>query len=91
MKGKPHMTLAEMAARSSTIAGRLICSKCGCGDFRTYKTIQGQVQTFRYKICRHCNRKMCTTQEPEKAVRDIETDDVVDADGIDGEMSSESI
>lgn len=83
MKGKVPMTLAEMAARSSTTAGRLVCSKCGCGDFRTYKTIQGHVQTFRYKICRHCNQKMFTTQEPEKALRDIEADDV---DGIDGDV-----
>lgn len=72
MKGRPPLTLAEMAAKAAG-AGRLTCTKCGCADFRTYKTIQGHVQTFRYKECRHCGNKFLTTQGPEQALRDIET------------------
>lgn len=72
MKGKTPMTLAEMAARSASVAGRLACPKCGCADFRTYKTIPGHVQTFRYKACRHCGHKLITKQEPEQAIRDVE-------------------
>lgn len=79
------MTLAEMAAGAARIAGRLTCPNCGCTDFRTYKTQQGHVQTFRYKACRHCGHKLFTTQEPERAIRDVgpvpEGDGVEELDG----------
>jgi len=73
MKGKPALTLAEMAARSSGTGGRLVCPKCGCADFKTYKTQQGHVSTFRYKACRHCGHKLLTQQQPEQMIRSVET------------------
>lgn len=82
------MTLAEMAAKAAG-TGRLVCTKCGCTDFRTYKTIQGHVQTFRYKACRHCGNKFVTTQGPEQAIRDVETIRDVpgfEADGFEGSL-----
>ena len=72
MKARPQMTLAEMAARAAG-TGRLTCQRCGCADFRTYKTIQGHVQTFRYKACRHCGHKFLTKQDAEQAIRSVET------------------
>jgi transcriptional regulator NrdR family protein len=79
MKGRPQMSLAEMAAKAAG-TGRLVCPRCACCDFRTYKTIQGHVQTFRYKACRHCGHRFLTTQAAEQAIRSVETvqDDVVD-------------
>lgn len=74
MKAKPQMSLAEMAARAAGV-GRLACPRCGCRDFRTYKTQQGHVVTFRYRACRHCGHKMLTQQSPEQVVRDVETHD----------------
>ena len=74
MKGKPPMTLQQMAARSAESV-RLGCPKCGCADFRTYKTIRGHVQTFRYKACRNCGHKLLTTQEPERAIRDVDAEE----------------
>lgn len=78
------MTLAEMAARSAGTGGRLVCPKCGCADFKTYKTQQGHLSTFRYKACRHCGHKLLTQQPPEQMIRSVETvvEDVVD-DGED--------
>jgi len=73
MKAKPQMSLAEMAARASGTAGRLVCPKCGCADFKTYKTQQGHQSTFRYKACRHCGHKLLTTQPPEQMIRSVET------------------
>ena len=85
MKGKPPLTLAEMAARSAGTGGRLVCPKCGCADFKTYKTQQGHVSTFRYKACRHCGHKLLTTQPPEQMIRSVET--VVDDEGqIEGDL-----
>lgn len=66
------MTLAEMAAQAAQSGGRLACPRCGCGDFRTYKTQQGHVQTFRYKACRNCGHKILTAQNPEQAIREID-------------------
>ena len=83
MKGKPTMSLAEMAAKAAG-TGRLICPKCACADFRTYKTIQGHVQTFRYKSCRHCGFKFLTKQEPEQAMRGVET--VSDEEDFEGDI-----
>lgn len=80
MKSKPPLTLSEMAARAASVAGRLACPKCHCADFRTYKTIRGHVQTFRYKACRLCGHKILTTQNPEQAIRDVETDVAGDDD-----------
>lgn len=68
------MTLAEMAAQSAKTSGRLICPRCECTDFRTYKTSQGQAVTFRYKACCHCGHKVFTMQPPEQVLRDVETD-----------------
>ena len=75
MKGKPRMTLAEMAAQSAKTGGRLVCPRCNCRDFRTYKTTQGYSATFRYKACRHCGHKLFTMQQPEQLVREIESID----------------
>lgn len=89
MKGKPPLTLGEMAARAAVVAGRLACPRCGCADFRTYKTQDGHIQKFRYKLCRHCGHKMVTRQEPEQWVRDVETGDAVEspvADVFDGDI-----
>lgn len=72
MKAKPQKTLAEMASIAAG-SGRLVCPKCACADFRTYKTQQGHVQVFRYKMCRHCGHKFITMQPPEKALRSVET------------------
>jgi predicted nucleic-acid-binding Zn-ribbon protein len=80
MKEKPRMTLAEMAAKSAGCNGRLLCPKCGCADFRTYKTIQGQPSTFRYKQCRHCGHKLMTIQSPEQAIRDVAEEDEIEDD-----------
>jgi predicted nucleic-acid-binding Zn-ribbon protein len=66
------MTLAEMAALASGVKG-VACPKCGCQDFRTYKTIQGAEVTFRYKSCRHCGHRVLTTsQTSERVVRDVD-------------------
>lgn len=73
---KPRMTLTEMAAKS---LGRLSCPTCNCRDFRTYRTTQGVVVTFRYKICRHCGHKLLTQQAPEQMIRSV--DAVPDDDG----------
>lgn len=81
------MSLAEMAARAAGTGGRLVCPKCGCADFRTYKTIPGHVATFRYKLCRHCGHRMLTTQQPEQMVRDVESPEVgADVDEIEGDI-----
>ena len=77
MKGKPQMTLAEMAARS--VGSRLECPKCGCRDFRTDKTVRGHVSTFRRKVCRNCGRAIETVQAPEQFVREIEPRDATEA------------
>jgi DNA-directed RNA polymerase subunit RPC12/RpoP len=73
MKGKPRLTLAEMAAQSAGTNGRLVCPKCNCTDFRTYRTSQGVAATFRYKQCRHCGHKLLTQQPPEQMIRSVET------------------
>lgn len=85
MKGKPALTLAEMAARSSGTGGRLVCPKCGCADFKTYKTQQGYLSTFRYKACRHCGHKLLTQQPPEQMIRSVETV-VEDEQDIEGDL-----
>ena len=73
MKARPILSLAQMAANAAGTGGRLVCPKCGCADFRTYKTQQGHVATFRYKACRHCGHKLLTQQQPEQMIRDVET------------------
>ena len=73
MKAKPQMSLAEMAAKAAGTSGRLVCPKCGCQDFRTYRTSQGVAATFRYKECRHCGHKLLTQQPPEQMIRSVET------------------
>jgi len=80
MKAKPQMSLAEMAAKAAGTSGRLVCPKCGCQDFRTYRTSQGVVATFRYKRCRNCGHQLLTTQPPEQMIRSVETvvEDVAD-------------
>ena len=75
MTEKQRLTLAEMAARSTSTGGRLICPECGCRDFRTYRTSQGVAATFRYKQCRHCGHKLLTQQPPEQMIRSVETVD----------------
>lgn len=72
MNESPRMSLADMATKAESQT-RLTCSGCGCHDFRTYKTIPGHLDTFRYKQCRHCGKKILTAQSPERAVRDVET------------------
>lgn len=79
------MTLAEMAARSALTGGRLVCPRCGCADFKTYKTQQGHVSTFRYKACRHCGHKLLTQQQPEQMIRSVETM-VDDEEQIEGDL-----
>lgn len=73
MTEKKRMTLAEMAAHSAGTSGRLVCPKCNCGDFRTYRTSRGVAATFRYKECRHCGHRLLTTQPPEQMIRSVET------------------
>jgi hypothetical protein len=73
MKERKRMTLAEMAAVSHNTVGRLVCPKCACPDFKTYKTTRGVVATFRYKECRHCGHRLLTTQPPEQMIRSVET------------------
>lgn len=85
MKGKPALTLAQMAARSAGTGGRLVCPKCGCADFKTYKTQQGYLSTFRYKACRHCGHKLLTQQPPEQMIRSVETV-VEDEQDIEGDL-----
>lgn len=82
------MTLAEMAAQSNQIAGRLTCPRCGCRDFRTYKTQQGHAVTFRYKRCRHCGYQLLTQQQPEQMIRSVETDDTdaIEHDDLEGDL-----
>ena len=82
MKGKPQLTLAEMAARAARTNGRLVCPKCNCTDFRTYGTIPGVASTFRYKQCRHCGKKLYTMQQPEQIVRSVddETEEEIEGD-----------
>lgn len=75
------MTLAEMAAQSAKTNGRLICPRCHCTDFRTYKTTQGQAVTFRYKACRHCGHKLFTVQQPEQVLREIDTVETFEEEG----------
>ena len=75
MEQKPARSLAEMA-RDALGTGRVACPKCGCEDFRTYRTTQGQSATFRYKSCRHCGHRVLTTaQTSERIVRDVGTGD----------------
>jgi hypothetical protein len=86
------MTLAEMAERAAMMAGQagVSCSKCGCRDFRTYKTIPGVSSVFRYKACRLCGHKILTTsQTNERVIREIATETVSDADDS-GEESFEN-
>lgn len=83
MKGKVPMTLAEMAARSSTTAGRLVCPKCGCCDFKTYGKGLGHIETQRYKQCRNCRCKILTAQGPERMVR------IVKESAVDDESQSD--
>lgn len=92
MKGKPCKTLAEMASLAAG-GGKLACPRCGCADFRTYKTIQGHVATFRYKSCRHCGHRFLTTQAPEQAIRSVETisDVPLGDDWIEGESTEGGI
>jgi len=73
MKGKPPLTLAEMAARSAGTGGRLVCPKCGCADLRVDKTKPGHRATFRRRVCRHCGFAFETVQQPEEFVREIES------------------
>jgi len=82
MKAKPQMSLAEMAAKAAGTFGRLVCPKCNCTDFRTYKTNQGHTSTFRYKQCRHCGHKLFTMQQPEQIVRSVddETEGEIEGD-----------
>ena len=85
MKQKPQMTLAEMAAKAAG-TGRLVCPKCGCPDFKTYKTSQGVAATFRYKACRHCGHKLFTMQQAEQAIRSIENEPTADVDDLEGDL-----
>lgn len=79
---KPRRTLAEIAAESACVSGRLVCPRCECADFKTYGTNPGHVATFRYKRCRHCGMKMLTSQQPEQLVRVIEENVVDDIDDL---------
>lgn len=73
---KQRKTLAEMAAEAAFGSrDRLECPKCGCCDFRTYKTRDGVSSTFRYKQCRHCGHKVLTVQKGERIVRDVDPRD----------------
>jgi hypothetical protein len=60
-----------MARKSAESGGRLVCSNCHCSDFRVYRTQQGVTDTFRYRQCRHCGKKVLTRQAPEQFIRDI--------------------
>jgi ribosomal protein S27AE len=85
MKGKPPMSLAEMAARAVD-AGRLACSKCGCRDFRTHGVREGEAVTFRYKVCRNCGKTVYTGQGPEFVIRDVGADSKPAADDFGGSI-----
>lgn len=71
MKGKPPLTLQQMAAQASG-NGRMACWKCGCMDFKPYRTQDGVVVTFRYQQCRHCGQRYFTEQPPERILRPVE-------------------
>ncbi len=40
----------------------LECPKCGCCDFRAYYTRRQAKGIRRVKICRHCGRRITTTE-----------------------------
>lgn len=81
---KERRTLAEMAADTARKGtGSISCPKCGCGDFRIYRTSQGSSTKFQYKSCRHCGHKILTaSQTVERIVRDVSSHQVED----DGDM-----
>lgn len=89
MKGKPPLTLAEMAARSSGTGGRLVCPKCGCADLRVDKTKKPTSMTYRHRVCRHCGWKCETIQPPEEFIREVEPRNRTENDDdeqIDGDL-----
>jgi transcriptional regulator NrdR family protein len=84
---KVGRTLQEMAADAARGSdGTISCPKCGCRDFRVYKTERGNEATFRYKACRHCGTKVLTTSKVvERIIHEVVTkeDDQDDhGDGI---------
>lgn len=83
---KVGRTLQEMAADAARgTDGALSCPKCGCRDFRVYKTERGSEATFRYKACRHCGTKLLTTSKViERIVHEVTPNDDADDDHGDG-------
>ncbi len=57
-------TLADYAAKAAKARGGLVCSKCGCHDFRTYNTYQSpNFYVRRRKICRNCGTFISTVEK----------------------------
>ena len=82
MKVKPARTLADYASEAARTAGGIECPSCGCRDFRVYRTTQGQSATVRYKVCRHCGKKVLTsTESAERIIRDVNPHDQDEDDG----------
>lgn len=55
-------SLGELAAVGRK--GGLICPRCGCRDFTTVKTIQGDGHVQRRRQCRHCGERITTIEAP---------------------------
>lgn len=72
MSSKSTRSLSEMAADAVSNSDTVICPKCHCQHFETYKTIQGSTSTFRYKSCRKCGHRILTNSKTtEKIVRGV--------------------
>lgn len=39
------------------------CPRCGCCDLRTVRTMRVGRHIRRYKVCRHCGRRLVTCEQ----------------------------
>lgn len=63
VEGRKWRTLSE--ARAERAKEGLECPRCGCRHFEVYRTIPREDVIIRERICRHCGRKMRTSEVPE--------------------------
>lgn len=58
---RPRIRLSSHVPDGEVSVG-LVCRKCGCRHFHVYKTrpIIGGIR--RYRECRHCGRRIVTTE-----------------------------
>lgn len=61
--GRKTIILSELQKQERE--GGLACPDCGCKDFRAANTVRIAGGIRRYKVCRHCGRRIRTREKIE--------------------------